>query len=84
MYAFNTARGNIHLQFMSPEEASEVLNKWNENCFGEKTRIRKANQPERPLRAVLIRDVPTELSEQDIIDSIVENYPDSTATRFDL
>ena len=55
---------------MSPEEASEVLNKWNENCFGEKTQIRKANQPERPLRAVLIRDVPTELSEQDIIDSI--------------
>ena len=82
MYAFNTARGKIHLQFMSPEEASEVLNKWNENCFGEKTQIRKTNQPERPLRAVLIRDVPTELSEQDIIDSIEETYPDSTATRF--
>ena len=36
VYAFNTDRGNIHLQFMSPEEASEVLNNWNENCFGEK------------------------------------------------
>ena len=82
VYAFNTARGNVHLQFMSPEEASEVLNKWNENCFGEKTQIRKANQPERPLRAVLIRDVPTELSEQDIIDSIEETYPNSTAMRF--
>ena len=67
---------------MSPEEASEVLNKWNEICFDEKTQIRKANQPERPLRAVLIRDVPTELSEQDIIESIEETYPDSTATRF--
>ena len=76
VYAFNTARGTIHLQFMSPEEASEVLNKWNKKCFGEKTQIRKANQPERPLRAVLIRDVPTELSEQDIIDSIEETYPD--------
>ena len=82
VHAFNTARGNIHLQFMSPEEASEVLNRWNENCFVEKTQIRKANQPERPLRAVLIRDVPTELSEQDIIDFIEETYPDSTATRF--
>ena len=30
----------------------------------------------------MIRDVPTELSEQDIIDSIEETYPDSTATRF--
>ena len=79
---FNTARGNIHLQIMLPEEASEVLNKWNENCFGEKTQIMKANQPERPLRAVLIRDVPTKMSEQNIIDSIEETYPDSTATRF--
>ena len=82
VYAFNTACGKIHLPFISPEEASEVLNKWNKNCFGEKSQIRKANQPERPLRAVLIRDVPTELSEEDIIDSIVENYPDSTASRF--
>ena len=82
VYAFNTARGNIHLQFMSPEEASEVLNKWKENCFDEKTQIRKVNQPERPLRAVLIRDIPTELSEQDIFDSIEETHPDSTATRY--
>ena len=45
VYAFNTAGGNIHLQFMWPEEASEVLNKLNEKCFGEKTQI---NQPESP------------------------------------
>ena len=81
VYAFNTARGNIHLQFMSPKEALEVLNNWNKNCFGGKTQLSKANQPERPLRAILIRDVPTELSEQDKKDSIEEAYPDSTATR---
>ena len=71
-YAFNTARGNIHIQFMSIEEASEVLNNWNENCSGEKTQIQKANQPERPLTAILIRDIPSEFSEQDSCDSIEE------------
>ena len=42
--AFNTARGNIHLEFLSSEEAREILNSWRPNYFGTKTTIRQTGE----------------------------------------
>ena len=82
VFAFNTARGNIHLEFLTVEEAKEVLENWNSNCFGDNTTIRKASHPEKPLRAVLIRGVPIELSEKIIEEGLETDFPGVRAKRF--
>ena len=61
--AFNTARGNIHLEFLSSEEADEVFNSWRPNYFGTKTTIRKAGERS-DRRSAVIKGVPTELQNE--------------------
>ena len=41
---FKTARGKMHLEFLSPEEADEVLDNWRPNYFGTGTTIRKVGE----------------------------------------
>ena len=61
--AFITARGNLHLEYLSSEEADEVLNLWRPNYFGTKTTIRKAGgRSDR--RSAAIEVVPTELEKK--------------------
>ena len=75
--AFNTAEGNVHLEFLSPEEADEVLNSWRPNYFGTKTTIREAGERS-DRRSAVIEGVPTELeieknrSELEIVSSGVQ------------
>ena len=39
VYAFNTARGNIHLEFHSSQEADDVFSSWHENILGTNTSV---------------------------------------------
>ena len=80
--AFITARGNIHLEFLSSEEIDEVLNIWRPNIFGTKTTIRKAGgRSDR--RSAAIEGVPTELEKKKKIRSELETaLPGVKAKRF--
>ena len=40
--AFNTIRGNVHLEFVSKEEADEVFKKCKPEFLGDSTKIRRA------------------------------------------
>ena len=82
VYAFNTARGNIHLEFHSSQEAEDVFNSWHENNLGTNTSIRKPSSPEQPNRSVLVRGIPTEIAEETIIDNLAKDFSNVKATRF--
>ena len=41
LYAFNTARGNIHLEFHSSQQADNVFSSWHEKILGTNTSVRK-------------------------------------------
>ena len=41
--AFNTARGNIHIEFWASQEADEVFSDWKSEYLGPKTNKRKAS-----------------------------------------
>ena len=41
--AFNTARGNIHLEFSTSQEVDEVFSNWKSDYLGPKTNIRKSS-----------------------------------------
>ena len=60
---FKTARGKMHLEFLSPEEADEVLDNWRPNYFGTGTTIRKVGERSDCWSAV-IKGVPTELQNE--------------------
>ena len=81
MYAFNTTRGNIHLEFASKEEADEVYDSW-QLYLGEASIVRKITNTEKPNRAVIIKGVPKELTDKEIQNSLNEQFDGSKGTRF--
>ena len=82
MNAFNTAGGNIHLEFYSSQEAEDFFNSWHENFLGTDTSIRKPSSPEQPSRSVLVRGVATEIAEEAIFDNHAQELSNLKATRF--
>ena len=82
MYAFNTTRGNIHLEFASKEEADEVYDSWQPKYLGEASIVRKITNTEKPNRAVIIKGVPKELTDKEIQNSLNEQFDGSKGTRF--
>ena len=83
MYAFNTTRGNIHLEFASKEEADEVYDSWQPKYLGEASIVRKITNTGKPNRAVIIKGVPKELTDKEIQNSLNEQFDGSKGTRFE-
>ena len=75
VYAFNTARGNIHLEIHSSQIAEDVFSSWHENILSTNTSIRKPSSPEQPKRSVLVRGVSTGMAEEKIIDNFAQDFP---------
>ena len=65
VYAFTTARGNTHLEFLTVEKAATVLKSWNPEFFGGDSVARKANHKTND-HSALIRGVPLELDNNEI------------------
>ena len=82
MYAVNTARGSLHLNFHSSQEAEDVFSSWHENLLGNKTSITKPSFPEQLNRSVLVRGLPTEIAEETIIDNLAQEFSNFEDTRF--
>ena len=82
MYAFNTVRGNIHLELYSSQEAEEVFSTWHKSILGNNKSIRKPASPEQPNESVLVRGVPTEISEETITDNLAQDFSNVKATCF--
>ena len=74
VFAFNTARGNIHLEFLTVEEADEVFNNWQPHFLGQNSVIRKASTQEKINKAEVIRHVPTEKTETQIETDLAFNF----------
>ena len=82
VHAFNTTRGNVHLEFASKEETDNVYDSWQPNYLGDASSVRKITNTEKPNRAVIIKGVPKELTEQEIQNSLNEQFDGSKGTRF--
>ena len=79
--AVNTARGNIHLEFLNSQEADEVFSNWKADYLGTKTSIRKASARGEQRNAV-IKGVPKEIEEVHITEILQKKYPGISAKRF--
>ena len=80
--AFNTIRGNVHLEFASKEEADEVFEKWKPDFLGDSTKIRRTLSTEKPNRAVIIKKVPLDVNDEMIQSCFDTQFKDAKATRF--
>ena len=81
LYAFITARGSIHLEFIAPEEADCVLQGWRAEFFGGDSSARRASDRNEQHSAVL-RGVPLEVSDSDLTSALTDNFPGVRIRRF--
>ena len=81
VYAFTSARGNTHLEFLTVEEADNVLKSWNPEIFGGDSVARKANDKTNE-HSAFIRGVPLELDNNEIAQHLDNNFPSVKARRF--
>ena len=81
VYAFTTARSNTHLEFLTLEEADNVLKSWNPEFFGRESVARKTND-KRNEHSGLIREVPLELGNNEIEQHLDNKFPGVKARRF--
>ena len=82
VYAFNTARENIHLAFLTSEEAEEVYHNWKPECLGQASQARRVSSIEPPNKAVLRHGVPIDIEETEIEQMLSSNYAGIKAIRF--
>ena len=84
IYAFTTVRGNIHLEFLTETEATEVFEKWEPTFLGNQSKIRRANEVEKPNKTVIVKKVPTDIDDSEIALSIQNNhsFDDVKVTKF--
>ena len=82
IHAFNTSRGNVHLEFVSKEEADEVFEELKPEFLGDSTKIRRALSTEKPNRAVINKKVPLDVNDEMIQSCLVTQFKDAKATRF--
>ena len=82
IHAINTTGGNIHLEFVSKEEADEVFEKWKPEFLGDSTKIRSALSTEKSNRAVIINKVPLDVTDEMIESCLDTQFIDAKATRF--
>ena len=82
IHAFNTTRGNVHLELVSKEEADEVFEKWKPQFLGDSTKIRRTLSTEKPNRAVIIKKVPLDVNDGKIQSCLDTQFKDAKATLF--
>ena len=82
IHAFNTTRGNVHLEFVSKEEADEVFEKWKLDFLGDSTKIRRALSTENLNCAAIIKKVPLDVNDEMIQSCFDTQFKDAKATRF--
>ena len=81
IHAFNTTGGNVHLEFVPKVEADEVFEKWKPQFLGDSTKIRRAISTEKPNRAVIIKKVPLDVTDELIQSCLDTQFTDAKATR---
>ena len=74
IYAFTTVRGNIHPEFLTETEATEVFEKWEPTFLGNQRKIRRASEIEKPSTTVIVKRVPTDIDDSEIALSIQNNH----------
>ena len=67
---------------MSKEEADKEIEKWKPEFLGDSTKIRGALSPEKPNRAVSIKKVPIDVTDEKIQSCLDTQFADAKATRF--
>ena len=81
IHAFNRTRGNVHLEFVSKEEADKVFEEWKSVFLGDSTKIRRAFSTEKPNCAVIIKKVPLDVTDEMIQSCLDTQFADAKATR---
>ena len=81
-YAFNTAGGNIHLDFLTAEEAEEVYQNWKPESWRQAGPTRRISLIEAHYRAVPIHGVPTNIKKTEIGQRLSSNYAGIKAISF--
>ena len=73
------ASGAVFLNFVNPEDASEVILNWNTKCFGEET---TARHPKSPKIKLIINNLDDEIDNEEASVWIQNTYKDATVERF--
>ena len=81
-HAFNTTRGNVHIEFASKEEADEVFEKRKQEFLGKSAKIRRALSTEKRNRAVIVKRLPLDVTDEMIQSRLDTQLTDAKATRF--
>ena len=82
IHAFNTTKGNFHLEFVSKEEADEVFEKWKPEFLGDSTKIRRTLSTEKPKRAVISKKGPLDVTDEMIQSCLDTQFTDAKASQF--
>ena len=72
IHAFNTTRGNVHLEFLSEEEANEIFENWKPEFQGSSTKIRRVLPTEKPNCAVITKKFRLDVTDEN--DSKLPKY----------
>ena len=70
----STVRSNIHLEFLTESEATENFEKWDPIILGNQSKIRRANEIEKPNRTASIKRVRTDIDDFDKALSIQNHH----------
>ena len=82
IHASNTTREKNHLELVSKEEADEVFEKWKPEFLDDSTKIRRALSTEKPNRAVIIKKVPRDVTDETIRRCLDTPFTNAKATHF--
>ena len=82
IHAFNTIRGNVHLEFVSKKEADKFFEMWKPELPGDSTKIRRALSTEKPNRDVIVKKVPLDVTNEKFQRRLDTQFTDAKATRF--
>ena len=75
IHAFNTKRGNVHLEFFQRRKQTGYSR-------SDSTKVRRTLSMEKPNRAVLIRKVPLDVTDEMIQRCLDTQFTDAKTTRF--
>ena len=82
IHAFNSTKGNVHLEFMSKEDSDEVFEKWKLEFLGDSREIGRARSTEKLNPAFIIKKVPLDVTNEMVQSCLDSQFTDAKATRF--
>lgn len=80
-YHFNSASPKFIVQFSSPENATRVVDEWKPDSLGGSVARKTINPKDNPTHIGMVKGVPRDIADDELLSAIHIQYPDSTFIR---